>query len=364
MRCVSACRRVGVSAKGTARCFSALPLRRYAHTPLRRRGQRGAILIVVLWVVLGLAMIAVSFSASVREEAVAARGLVDVKQSYYFARAGVSYAIYQILRSRMMQATPEERLQRRNPDPVEVGQLRLELSDGFADIEVMDETGKLNVNSATEEMLRALMLNVGIDPVDADIIVDSIQDWKDLDRDYRLNGAEDDFYRALERPYLAKNAQIDVPEELLLIRGLTPEYFYGQKTMVDGQPVARYGLTHYLTTFTSSGNRINANSAPLPVLMSLPGIDQAAAEAIVRERQQRRFEGNWDVGKELSLQLPANAAGMLNTFPSLTFSIVSTGGINSARVKSVIRCTFMIDAMSQGQRGYRILYWNENNLET
>lgn len=322
--------------------------------------ERGAILVVVLWVVLALAMIAISFAASVREEVAAARGLVDIKQSYYYARAGISYSIYQIMRSRMMQATPEERLQKRAPDPVALGRLRLDLAGGFADVEVLDETGKLNINFVPADMLLALLINIGIPPGEADILVDSIDDWRDPDDEHRLNGAENEYYMSLEKPYLAKNTQVDVPEELLLIRGVTPEYFYGKKTMVDGQPMDLYGLNRYLTTFTNM-NRINANSASIPVLMSIPGMDQVSAETIVRERRQTPFSESTDFAQQLPLQLSPNVMGLLSSFPSNVFSLVASGGVSNSRARSVIRCVFIIE--NNNPRGYRILYWNENNLE-
>ena len=52
-------------------------------------------------------------------------------------------------------------------------------------------------------------------------------DWRDKDNLHRLNGAEDDYYLSLPQPYKCKNGDFTSIEELLLVRGVTPEIFYG-----------------------------------------------------------------------------------------------------------------------------------------
>ena len=64
--------------------------------------ERGAVLLVVLWVVLAMSLLAVSFSATIRTEVDAARYLVEQKQAYYMARAGMEYAVYEILRTQSL----------------------------------------------------------------------------------------------------------------------------------------------------------------------------------------------------------------------------------------------------------------------
>jgi hypothetical protein len=62
-----------------------------------------------------------------------------------------------------------------------------------------------------------------------DAVIDSILDWRDTNREHRLNGAEEDYYRGLDPPYSCKDGRIDVLEELLLVRGVTPELFFGRR---------------------------------------------------------------------------------------------------------------------------------------
>ena len=84
---------------------------------------------------------------------------------------------------------------------------------GNASVEIIDETGKINVNLAPNYLFYNLLIAVGLDEQEADIITDSIEDWRDRDDLHRLNGAESDYYQSLPEPHLAKNGPLDVPEE-------------------------------------------------------------------------------------------------------------------------------------------------------
>ena len=67
-------------------------------------------------------------------------------------------------------------------------------------------------------------------------------DWRDPDDFYRLNGAENDYYHSLSEPYECKNGDLDTIEELLLVRGVTTELYYGIKKKDEEGNVERVGL--------------------------------------------------------------------------------------------------------------------------
>ena len=108
-------------------------------------------------------------------------------------------------------------------------------------------------------------------------VLAAVLDWLDPDSDARFpNGAEDDYYTELERPYRTGNRSFADVCELKLVRGVTAEVF---------DKLAPY-LT-VLPDFTA----INVNTAPVEVLMSLgPGIDRTAAEMIVNARDTQAFQ--------------------------------------------------------------------------
>ncbi len=146
---------------------------------------------------------------------------------------------------------------------------------------MVDEESKFPINRATPEQIRRLLDLVGVDPMDADVIADSIADWIDENDLHHLNGAEDEYYRSLEPPYRAKNAAIERTEELLLVRGVTPEIMYGGIDEEFGGVLP--GLVD-LVTATSSG-RVNVNTAPSLVLQALLGLDDLQAEAVIGQRE-------------------------------------------------------------------------------
>jgi general secretion pathway protein K len=324
--------------------------------------QEGAVLVVVLWVLLAMSMLALSFSASIRTEVDAARNVVDQKQSYYLARAGIEYAVYKIIESqmafaqtRMLQGQGLESL-----SPVMAGSIGLTMPNGVAWVEIIDETGKINLNLAPGHLIYNLLIMVGLGEPEADIITDSIEDWRDADDTYRPNGAEVDYYQSLEDPYWPKNSLFDVPEELLLVRSVTPEIYYGRKGLTEaGEAVEYYGLQKYFTTFTSI-NRINVNSAPLPVLAAIPALTYDLADQIYKMAREAPINNTAEILERIP-GIPTEATSYLSTVSSNIYTLVSDGQLTDSEAVNRIRCVVRIGG--RAQVGHSVLYWNESNVE-
>ncbi len=335
---------------------------RFFHPTVPGGVQDGAVLVMVLWVMLAMSLLALSFSASIRTEVDAARNVVDQKESYYLARAGVEYVIYKVIEAQTAFARIQQRREGglQSIPPVLTGYVDLPLARGGARVQIIDETGKMNVNLTPGYLLYNLLIMVGLQEQQADMITDSIEDWRDRDDLHRLNGAENDYYQGLEEPYLAKNGLFDVPEELLLVKGITPEVFYGRKGMnQDGEPIEYYALQKYFTTFTTI-NRINVNSAPLPVLAAIPGLDFATAAEIQRMRQEVPIANVTEIMERIP-GIPTEASRLLSTVRSNVYTLVSDGYLTDSEVIGRIRCVVRVDPSSP--RGYSVLYWNESNIE-
>ncbi|MDA2923677.1 type II secretion system protein GspK [Acidobacteria bacterium AH-259-L09] len=323
---------------------------------------KGAVLVVVLWILFAMSLLALSFSASIRTEVDAARNVVDQKQSYYLARAGIEYAIYKVIESQMafaqIQRMQQEGVQ--SLPPVLTGSVDLSMPNGSAKVKIIDETGKINVNLAPSHLIYNLLIMVSLDEQEADVITDSIEDWRDPDDLHRPNGAESDYYQSLPEPYFAKNSVFDVPEELLLVRGITPEIYYGRKGMTEaGEKVEYYGLQNYFTTFTRI-NRINVNSAPLPVLAALPGLDYEAAAQIYSMRQEAPILNVTEILERIP-GIATDVAGLLSTTRLNVYTLISDGRLTHSEAVNRIRCVVRIEPRSP--KGYAVLYWNESNIE-
>ena len=147
-------------------------------------------------------------------------------------------------------------------------------------IGLVNEGGKVDINATSELILKNLLLNLGVPLEDADIIVDSVMDWKDPDDLHRVHGAESDYYTSLPTPYKAKNANFDTLEELLLVKGISPEILYGTG--------GKKGLIDFLTV-NSKMAQININAAPKEVLQAIPGITPELADTIVSLRETQEI---------------------------------------------------------------------------
>lgn len=94
-------------------------------------------------------------------------------------------------------------------------------ADGRLRYGIVDEASKLNLNSIPKEVLLRL-------PLATEEIADAIVDWRDQDETPQPSGAENSYYQSLPEPYRCKNSTFTTVEELLLVKGMTPEILYGE----------------------------------------------------------------------------------------------------------------------------------------
>ncbi len=100
-----------------------------------------------------------------------------------------------------------------------------------------NDSARLNVNAlllADEQQEDGGRLLLMALPGMTEDVADSILDWLDEDDEPRELGAELEYYSSLETPYHPKNGPLDTVEELLLIRGVTPQLLFGLDTNRNG----------------------------------------------------------------------------------------------------------------------------------
>ena len=196
-----------------------------------RTRESGTVLIVTIWVVLVLAGLALVFARTTRVAAVVSANHVASLQAECIAAGALEYILAQL-----GEASQEEMIasqESESYEAMEVGQgyfwiLRSNLeSDSEFDYGLTDEAGKINVNSASQEMLQRL-------PGMTAELAASIIDWRDEDSDITPGGAENEYYLLDSQPYQCKNAPLETVDEILLIKGASEELLYGEDTNLNG----------------------------------------------------------------------------------------------------------------------------------
>jgi len=199
----------------------------------------GVVLIIVLWAVTVLGTIALVLGRQSRTEIKITKNLVESSQARGLAEAAVYRAIGELLRDSEIDADGGDDYRDYWSDNdaafynVSLGRgvYRVTHADPTNDAEpaygLLDECSKLNVNTASKEMLMLI-------PDMTEEAADSILDWRDEDDTPNPNGAESDYYYRFADPYEAKNGMFDTLEELLRVRGVTKDLFYGEDSNLNG----------------------------------------------------------------------------------------------------------------------------------
>jgi len=122
-------------------------------------------------------------------------------------------------------------------------------------------------DAGTETAIRQTLVNLLLsgyfpieDETEAKAIVDSLIDWIDEDDKESDFGAESGYYQSLAKPYSCRNGPVQYIEELLLVKGITPELLFGT-----GE---KPGLADFITVYGDDG-KVNLNTAPIQVIKSL-----------------------------------------------------------------------------------------------
>jgi general secretion pathway protein K len=136
----------------------------------------------------------------------------------------------------------------------------------------------------------------------------------------------------LTQPVQSQNAPFETVEELLLVKGVTPRILYGGDK--------KKGLIHFITVQGKS-NKVNLNAAPREVLLDVPGMTVAMAEAILIYRQEQEIKNIQEIsgifGDQQALILP-----FVTVASSTTFTIESMGFTKSKQAGYGLRATISL----------------------
>jgi general secretion pathway protein K len=300
------------------------------------KDNEGMALIMTILVISLIVALTLQFNASMRSNLQAAMNLRDGIRLGCIARSGFNGAL----------AVLHEDATSGNVDTLREDWAHAKLfsesslslfNEGRFMVEITDLSGKIqlsqlidkdgNYNSTQKSLLLRFMSfpEFDLDPEEVENIVDAIKDWIDNDNDTTRFGAEDSYYKALEKPYPCKNAPIEFLEELLFVRGITKELLYGS-----GE---KPGISRYLSPY--GNGKININTADIFILRSLSNdIDQERAEDMVEYRENEDNDlSDFKWYKNVPGMADVSIPDSLITTSSNYFEITSEGFKGSMRKK-------------------------------
>jgi general secretion pathway protein K len=254
---------------------------------MTRERERGFVLLAVLLVLSLLAVVVTELAFSARLEASMVRSYRDGVLARHLAEAAVQQAIREIATPAQVAALDETgqlvfyRVLPGQTTPTRLPALpraRVPLGAGEFSYRLADESARLELNTPAPNRFARLLDALQVDPSERDIIVDSLQDWRDADELPRLHGAESEFYLGLPVPYRARNANLQDVAELLQIRGVTPELFWGAGD--------RPGLGDLVTAAAASA--VNLNTAS-PLVLKALGLSDAEIADVVQTRARAPY---------------------------------------------------------------------------
>ncbi len=246
------------------------------------------ILIVVLWALAVLSLLALGFAYRCQLELRVTDFQFRRNKALYLAKSAVNAALLELMKDDNEYDAPGEEWHQPHYLEKEISAKKDErLFPDSAGISVVyrieDEDGKINLNSATREMLEKA----------AGELTGVILDWRDPDESEEWGGAESIYYMSRNPAYPSKNGPFEAVEEMLLLKGMTRELFFGKET--DSAPDDE-NTPGFKDIFTVYGDgRINLNTAPAEVLKAIPGVKEATVEALLQYRRgSNQIDGDDD----------------------------------------------------------------------
>jgi len=329
--------------------------------------ERGSLLLIALWSLSLLTIFSIYLAYGVRYKVSLLERLDRRDNLHFIAEAGTKKAIFELMKDEPSQYDSLNEPWGNNENifkQVKTGYGYFNLIHDYLDSDsgsrkvrygIVDEERKVNLNKAELEVIRRIiMITTGLEQADAESLAASIIDWRDSDSKLTipLGSAEDRYYRSLPNPYEAKDAEIEVFDELLLIRGMTEEILEKIK--------------NYITIY--SNGRININTAGGEVLMALDLNDELVEKIISFRLGEDTLEATFDDNIFISL---SDIISKLGTFSELTpeevaslSNLISSGKITTSSSNFMARSIAQLDdrqmeAICIFDREGKVLSWRE-----
>ena len=284
-------------------------------------GKKGLVLVAVLWVVVVLMAIVAVVGRKARIDTMVSMTRMETTRCRWACRAGMEKTIG-ILNEDTKES--DGLTDTWSENDVEFNDVQLE--GCYFSVQVIDESSKLNINTATKEQLLWL-------PNMIEEIADAIIDWRDANDTTSGVGVEGGYYENMPYRYRIRNGPFKTIRELMLVKGVTAELLYGEDTnfngkldynerdkeltppVDDGDDVLDKGWVDYLTCYSydkntdaSGGARVNVNSVNQNDMESSLGIKSSQAKWIVDNRNNKKYESIGDLISDSSPREPTSGS--------------------------------------------------------
>lgn len=232
------------------------------------------------------------------------------------------------------------------------------LGDGMVRLDIEPEAVRRNLNKLDEEDWERILSNIGLPEEMWPELIDSYFDWIDTDEDPREDGGEtNDYYSKLDKPYSAKNGPFETVRELLLVKGFSKPILEGGVLNPEDRKedwiFISNGVERIFTTYGDGKVNVNAvrnNRDDIMTLMSLPGVTEEGARAILEEREQPAsrnaseededpsYKSDQDFMQRVGDLLDDSTIGNYISVKSEYFKITSVGQIDrvSRRISAIV----------------------------
>lgn len=273
-----------------------------------KSNNKGLVLVTVLWVIVVLMVIVSVLGRQSRLDTKVCFARLEGVRCKWASRAGIEKAIG-ILNEDTRESDCLTDLWSDNEEDLN----DVYLQNCWFTVRVIDEASKLNINTVTKGQLLEL-------PEMLEEIADAIIDWRDEDDTPSTGGVEGGYYENLQFGYMARNGPLRTIRELLLVKDVTEQLFFGEDTNLngqldyneqDGEESLPYddgdseldkGWIAYLTCYSYDNNKdaegnpkTNINEGNANQLSRSLGISNSQAESIVDNRPSNGYQSIGDL---------------------------------------------------------------------
>jgi len=287
--------------------------------------ERGIALLVVLWACTLLAILLGGFATLARTEATQTRYLSTRAQLRYLAEAGVMRAIAEITARNGGRWVGDGR-------PYE-----LRIDGQRIDVRIVDDIGKVDINTADVAVLRNLFVTGGMDAADAKALADNVRESRDPSGVFNRQEGTQRYAQAglAQGP---RYSEFNAPDELQSVLGMTPALYRK--------------IAPVLTVWSRRAAPAPAFAPPL-ALASLPGMDMASAARFASMR----------LGLNIKMPAPALPNGMpMGTLRGSNVRTIVASAASADGTVSRVSATVRIERL-QKRPAYTVLRWQEDAAE-